>query len=367
MVLLDIHKDSIQGKIIWLLAENYPLSASEIYDELGLSKRISYQYVHRIVKRLYDNGNLEKRGSKYVLKHEWLIDVKKFLDIVDTKYKLGYSLFSRAITSEMLHILSKQDSEKLKALVQKTIADFVTSKLHEWYSAYYDPKRKETKRIRELGNFKGKRVLEIGCGTGRITRDCYKGAKKWVATDYNEDQIKYCKEKYNFKNVEFEIMDYSKLNEKELGKFDVIVSGWVGLHYKKEDEKKRIIKAFYNLLKKNGKLIIIEAYPDSEYVKIIDYVTQTPNKILFGLDEIEKVMNNQFKDIQGEILESYYVFPSEDVFAETFKIELQFEEHFPWTSAMDKRLNEWINEKKEPKNKVGESAKIFVSRKINHF
>ena len=42
--------------------------------------------------------------------------------------------------------------------------------VYEDFSRYHDPERKVTRRLLERASFKGKMVLEIGCGSGGFTR-----------------------------------------------------------------------------------------------------------------------------------------------------------------------------------------------------
>lgn len=64
-------------------------------------------------------------------------------------------------------------------------------------------------------------VLDIGCGNGYLTHDIAKKAKKVVAIDLNEKNIKQAKEKFSKDNIEYLQGDATRLNFNE--NFDIVV------------------------------------------------------------------------------------------------------------------------------------------------
>jgi ubiquinone/menaquinone biosynthesis C-methylase UbiE len=57
-------------------------------------------------------------------------------------------------------------------------------------SLQIDPERTETKYLHQFADFVGKRVLEIGCGDGRLTWQYAKQAKSVVGIDLNADDLR---------------------------------------------------------------------------------------------------------------------------------------------------------------------------------
>lgn len=54
-----------------------------------------------------------------------------------------------------------------------------------------DPERTETKYLHKFADFNGKRVLEIGCGDGRLTWQYTKSASQVAAIDLDQDSLRY--------------------------------------------------------------------------------------------------------------------------------------------------------------------------------
>lgn len=99
---------------------------------------------------------------------------------------------------------------------------------------------------------KGKKVLEVGFGEGYGAYHLSKVAKKVVALDYNEEAVRYARNKYKSAHLVFKKHDFlhSLPKEKE---FDVIVSFQVIEHF--EDVESYLSK-ISKLLKKNGVFLV---------------------------------------------------------------------------------------------------------------
>ena len=53
-----------------------------------------------------------------------------------------------------------------------------------------DPEATETKYLRRFADFEGKRVLEIGCGDGRLTWRYAAAARSVTGVDLNADEMR---------------------------------------------------------------------------------------------------------------------------------------------------------------------------------
>lgn len=82
----------------------------------------------------------------------------------------------------------------------------------------------------------GDRVLELGCGLGRIGRELAPHCAQWVGVDISGEMIRYARERMQaFENVAFHQLDRSSLDMFPDDHFDKVYSSAVLCHMDKED------------------------------------------------------------------------------------------------------------------------------------
>ncbi len=57
-------------------------------------------------------------------------------------------------------------------------------------SMQIDPERNEAKTLQKFADFAGRRVLEVGCGDGRLTWSYASAAQKIIGIDLNESDLR---------------------------------------------------------------------------------------------------------------------------------------------------------------------------------
>ena len=123
----------------------------------------------------------------------------------------------------------------------------------------YDKTFKKKNRVRETDEFKevlkmdkwkGKHILDVGCGTGRLAYMIAKKGGKVKGIDYSTTAIKTAQSKYNHPNLSYEKVDVSK-NISE--KYDIIISIGTLEHM---DKPYSMLKKFKNHLEPKGKIIL---------------------------------------------------------------------------------------------------------------
>lgn len=91
-----------------------------------------------------------------------------------------------------------------------------------------DPERNETKYLHAFADFANKRVLELGCGEGRMTWQYAKATRTTIGVDSDQDSLRIAKVdtphdlagKVNFASGASEYLPFSKET------FDIAVLAW---------------------------------------------------------------------------------------------------------------------------------------------
>ena len=110
---------------------------------------------------------------------------------------------------------------------------------------------KEKKRILNLGVNKGDEFKVI---KDMLTKDEF-SSKELLGIDYSESVIGYAKKEFKDSNIEFISHDINKLNELDIGKFDLIVS--IGtLQSSNINFNERFMDIYQNYLEKDGAIIL---------------------------------------------------------------------------------------------------------------
>lgn len=119
---------------------------------------------------------------------------------------------------------------------------------------YFFVKKIITRCFKQSGGVAGKSVLDLGCGTGILAPLVTKSG--YFGVDADEGLIKYAKKKHP--GYLFETVDATKLR---LGKkFNYVMVVGV-IHHLNDTGVKKFIKTIDIHLKKDGKVLIIEAIP----------------------------------------------------------------------------------------------------------
>jgi ubiquinone/menaquinone biosynthesis C-methylase UbiE len=94
--------------------------------------------------------------------------------------------------------------------------------------AIIDPDGVEIVTIKELVDLRDLRIVEIGCGDGRLTFECGQEAASVLALDSDEDAIRKARAETPDalrRRIRFEVADAAQL-ELPKGEFDLALFSW---------------------------------------------------------------------------------------------------------------------------------------------
>jgi len=110
------------------------------------------------------------------------------------------------------------------------------------------PTREVEEVLKEI-NWKYKKVLDVGCGSGFFAHEAAKRGAEVLGIDFSKKAIDIAREKYKIPTLHFEKLDVAQIN----GKYDVIVSIGTLEHM---DYPLNTLKLLKKRIKPNGKIII---------------------------------------------------------------------------------------------------------------
>ncbi|MBT5022540.1 methyltransferase domain-containing protein [Candidatus Woesearchaeota archaeon] len=114
---------------------------------------------------------------------------------------------------------------------------------------------------------KGKKVLDLGCGTGQFTIALAPITSEYVGLDISQDQLDVAAKKLNengIGNVKLICSSGEKI-ELDSDYFDVVISTWVVGTIQGDDRKKKTISEIERVLKKNGVAYLVENNVGGEF------------------------------------------------------------------------------------------------------
>jgi ubiquinone/menaquinone biosynthesis C-methylase UbiE len=148
----------------------------------------------------------------------------------------------------------------------------------------------QSKVIALLGVKEDMRFLDVGCGTGWAVGEVAKSVNNkglFYGVDLSAKMIEKAKENFSGR----ENLHFIKANAESIplddGFFDIIICTNSFHHYLHPD---RAVSEFYRLLKKGGKVYVMDATTDVWYAKIVDWI--------FRLFEAEHVKHHNTREYQ---------------------------------------------------------------------
>lgn len=118
-----------------------------------------------------------------------------------------------------------------------------------------------------LPKIKGKRVLDLGCGTGKFIQKFYNETTKYYALDLSNEQLNIAKKKINSNDVEFICCSAENIPLED-NSIDVIISTWVLGTILEIDRRNKVLEEMKRVLKKDGNIYLVENDIGGEFEEI---------------------------------------------------------------------------------------------------
>jgi 2-polyprenyl-3-methyl-5-hydroxy-6-metoxy-1,4-benzoquinol methylase len=159
--------------------------------------------------------------------------------------------------------------------------------------------------INEMNVSPGKKILEIGCGTGYVSYYiAHKTNMQVIGSDLCKPFIKEAKEKYKLSNLSYSSLDFNKASANVNDRFDYIIGNGILHHlYYNLDE---VLVTLKNLLISEGKIIFMEPNIYNPYIAAIfksktlrKWARLEPDEMAFSKSFIhKKLLSAEFKSIK---------------------------------------------------------------------
>jgi ubiquinone/menaquinone biosynthesis C-methylase UbiE len=133
------------------------------------------------------------------------------------------------------------------------------AQIHTKY-AHYGPCAPDENKMKLLGNVKGKKILEIGCGGGQCSIAFAKQGAKCIGVDISKEQLKYAEKlaKNNKVKVEFIQGTFQDLSKFKSNSQDIVFSAFA-LQY--SPNLLKVFKQVNRILKKKGIFVFSLNHP----------------------------------------------------------------------------------------------------------
>ena len=138
----------------------------------------------------------------------------------------------------------------------------------ETYALKVRMERRARWMIGQMDVKEGKKVLEIGCGTGYVSWYIAKQTgMQVIGSDLCVPFIEEAREKYPLPNLLFDTIDFNKQAESINDRYDYIIGNGIlhHLYYNLEN----VFQSFRNILKENGRIVFMEPNIYNPYVAAI--------------------------------------------------------------------------------------------------
>lgn len=210
----------------------------------------------------------------------------------------------------------------------------------------------------------GKKVLEVGCGDGRVVFGLAKHCREILGIDLDNRLIESARQRlveFNATNIQFEVMDGQSLQIPDES-LDVVLFPWV-LHM--VADRSLTMSEAYRVLKPGGTAAVIGIHSDSDYDSIIAPFVANPPSVQperFYEAPIRVFFGDNVKIIDKECFP--YIFDTVDIAHEAFVYTLKFHYQAELDSDQKQQLRKTLaNYEQEGRVVINFYASLYLAEK----
>lgn len=130
-----------------------------------------------------------------------------------------------------------------------------------WYTLY-------NPILKYLGNLTGKKILDLGCGSGILADKLSDSAKQVIGVDISQSWIDQCHNIYRQKNLTFFQSSATNLQNLKTNSFDIVIINMVLPNVYKITDVENIFQEVKRITKTNGVLVFSDLHPICKMTKI---------------------------------------------------------------------------------------------------
>lgn len=230
-------------------------------------------------------------------------------------------------------------------------------KYAEW-ATHYDPNGLEIKHLNAHNIFfKQKRVLEVGCGTGRFTKRILEDCEKITCIDPDSEALAVFDTQISSPKVQV-ICGTLETAELKAGYYDYVIFPWSMYLITNRDEILLLSKKY---LKPGGNIIILQAQ-SGEYEEEISKLYRSYNSLgayNSACDTLPSDVKRIFGNVTSDILSTYFEFESIDQVIDCSVFFIEDEE------GQQPRMSDIIRLKERLRSYISPGGTIVMSDNVS--
>jgi len=198
----------------------------------------------------------------------------------------------------------------IKNLLKNSKAYYGDNDYYEIFSRAEDGEKKVSSYLKELSQ--NKIVLDAGCGTGKFLEDIESVCREYIGVDLSEEQLVFARKKAHKDSSKFLCSNLSELSL-ESQSVDLIVCSWVLGTIIDLEEREKCLSELKRVLKKGGRILLIENDEGGEFEKIRGRDLDTRTR-----DYNQWILNHDF--VVDKKFQTYFHFQSIEECVHCFRV-----------------------------------------------